>query len=287
MMVVLLGATTVSLADDAASSALATSPRSLSLAAWQSASQEEQEETVVEERTTSKSEYHGISDFFNIREANANVAGGQWEFEFTTEWATGAGGDDDLHITESIKYGITNDLFIELEVLPINLGDGGDQGAGDLSLILFNQFLHETETMPAFAAWAEMRVPSGEGSSGVDGSFHFNLTKAVIGKLRGHLEGFVETANGGRGDDDANRRHFQWGTGFGFDCKCTDRMVTTVNYLISSSAAYGHANTHLVELGASYALSDSQSLKVAFEVGVDGRQETPDFATKLQWSIEF
>jgi len=292
MILVFLSASTVSLAVGAAPSAptaITSAPLSLSLAAWQDEDQEEnvaEERTTVEERTERQSEYHEVSDFFNVREANANVARGEWEFELATEWATGVG-DDDISITENLKYGITDNMFIELEVLPINFGDGGDQGAGDLSIVLFNQFLHETDTMPAFAAWAEMRLPNGEGSSGVDGEFHFNFTKAVIGKMRGHLERFVETANGGRGDEDENRRHFQWGTGFGFDCKCADNLVTTVNYLIASSEAYGHANTHVVEVGAAYELSETQTLKVAFDVGVDGRAETPNFATKILWSIEF
>ncbi len=293
MIVGLVMASTVSLATGAAPAAptaIATTPVNFSLATWQDESQDEEvvsESTTVEERTTKLGEYHELSDFFNVREANANLSQGEWELEFATEWATGAGGDDDISIAGSLKYGISDSMFLELEGLPINLGDGGDQGAGDLAVILFNQIMRETETMPAFAVWAEMRVPTGEGSSGVDGEVHFNFTKELIGKLRGHLEGYVESANGGRGDEDENRRHFQWGTGFGADCKCTENMVLTVNYLITSSEEYGHSNNHVVELGAAYELSETQTIKVAFDIGVDGREETPDFATKILWSIEF
>jgi hypothetical protein len=233
-------------------------------------------------------DYREVSDFFNIREANANLEKGEWEFETAAEWVTGAGeGDDDFSLKPSLKYGITNDLWVELEVLPLNLGDGGDQGNGDLALAVFYQFIHETDMLPAFAAWAEMRIPSGEGSSGVDGELHFNLTKTLFPKFRTHLEGFIETANGGRGDEDVNRRPFQWGVGPGFDYQIDDKTIAVLNYLMRSSEERGHHNQNILEVGVARELFPGQHLKAAVDIGLDGQEETPEFGAKLQWSIEW
>lgn len=245
---------------------------------------EETEITIVE----SDSGYREISDFFNIREANANVGQGEWEFEWDVGWKTDSGGsDDDLDTTLSLRYGITNDLFVELGVLPINFGDGGNVGNGDLELLVFYQFLHEDGALPAMAAWASMRIPTGDGSSGVDGELAMSMTKSIDDNLRLHLAGFVETANGGRGGEDENRRHFQWGIGPGIDYQCTDETIGTINYLHRSSEEYGHHNQHILEFGVAHQIADNQHIKLAVDVGLDGAEETPNFATKLQWSIEW
>ena len=232
-------------------------------------------------------DYREISDFFNVREANANVEQGEWELEFESQWKTGPEGDDDFSLSTNLKYGITDDLWVELELLPINLGDGGDQGAGDLALIVFYQFLHEDETWPAFASWAEMRIPTGEGSSGVDGELHFNLTKTLVENFRGHLEGFIETANGGRGDEGDGRRPFQWGIGVGFDYQFTEQTIGTINYLNRSSEEEGHSNLNILELGMVHELAENQHLKAAIDIGLDDNEETPNFGAKLQYSIEW
>jgi len=243
----------------------------------------------TEERTVGQNgEYKEVSDFFNVREANSNVSQGEWEFEAPFAWETASdGGDDDTSAALSLKYGITNDLFAELEVMPMNFGDGDEQGNGDLSLVLFNQWVHESDGVPAFATWAEMRMPSGEGSSGVDGELHFNLTKTMATNFRGHLEGFIETANGGRGDEDENRRHFQWGIGPGIDYQCSENTIGVINYVNRSGEEYGNSNQNIVQVGLARKIAENQWLKAAADIGVDGRDETPNFGVKLQWSIEW
>lgn len=242
---------------------------------------------------TEESDYRGVSDFFNVREANANVTQGEWELEIASGWSTdSAGGDDDFFFPEaSLKYGITDELFVELELLPINLGDGGDQGNGDLDLTLFYQFVQETDTMPAVGSWVEMRIPTGQGSSGVDGEFHTALTKSINDQMRVHLAGFIETANGGRGDEDKNRRRFQWGVGPGFDYQFDDQTLGLVNYLITSSEEYGNQDSNVLQFGLVRELAETESteqtLKLALDVGLDGHEGTPNFAFMVQWAVEW
>jgi hypothetical protein len=231
-------------------------------------------------------DYREISDFFNVREANVNTTPGEWELELEAEWMTGAGGDDDFTFTPNIKYGLNDDMFIEFEVRPLVIGDGGDQGNGDTSLQLFYQLARETDTFPALATWAEARFPTGQGSSGVDGELHFNVTKTLMTDVRGHLEGFVMTANGGRGDEDENRRAFQWGAGVGLDYQIDDLTICTMNYLNRSSEEYGHSNQQVLELGGVRQIAENQHLKLAMDVGLDD-DESPNFGVKCEWSIEW
>jgi hypothetical protein len=240
------------------------------------------------EQPESPFHYREISDFFNIREAYSNVVKDEWEFEVTFEWETNSeGDDDDFGPVFSLKYGITDTLHAEIEVLPINLGDGGDQGNGDLALIVFKEWWKEAEILPAFATWAEMRIPSGEGASGVDGDLHFNLTKELLPNFRGHFEGFIETANGARGGDEGDRRSFQWGVGPGFDYSFSDDTIAALNYLMRSSEEEGHHNQNILELGMAQRIAANQHLKCAVDVGLDGAEETPNFAAKVLWSIEW
>ena len=231
-------------------------------------------------------DYRQLSDFFNVREANVNTEAGEWELELEGAWSTGGGGDDDFAFTPNIKYGLNDDMFIEAEILPLTIGDGGNQGNGDIGLQLFYQFTRETDTLPAFAAWAEARFPTGDGSSGVDGELHFNLTKTLMTDVRWHLEGFVETANGGRGDEGDHRRSFQWGAGIGFDYQIDDLTICTVNYLNRSSEEYGNSNQQILEIGGVREIAENQHLKLALDIGLDD-DETPDFGVKILWSIEW
>jgi hypothetical protein len=232
--------------------------------------------------------YLEVSDFFNIREANPSVNKGEWELEQSASWETLSDHtDDDVYLWTSLKYGVTEDLFVELEVAPLNIGDGGDQGNGDLNLIVFNRFVKETDALPSLAGWAEMRIPSGDGSSGVDGIFHATATKTLTCNLRAHMDGYVETANGGRGDQDINRRHFQWGVGPGFDYSFSEKTIGVLNYLMRSSDEYGHHNSNILELGMVRQLAKGLHLKPAIDIGLDGQEETPNFATKLEISYDF
>ncbi|MFQ5494770.1 MAG: hypothetical protein ACE5EX_05255, partial [Phycisphaerae bacterium] len=81
--------------------------------------------------------YREISDFFNVREAYANVSQGEWELELEGGWLTGIG-DDDFLAKVALYYGLADTTYFEVELVPARLGDGGNHGAGDLALLLFH-----------------------------------------------------------------------------------------------------------------------------------------------------
>jgi hypothetical protein len=252
------------------------------------------QEAVAEKTTMRTTEHHdsgyrGVSAFFNVREANANVDQGEWEFEVPAFWTTDTeGGDDDFRMGTTIKYGISQGTYVELALVPINIGDGGDMGAGDLELELFHTCIQETDSRPAFGAWLEGRFPSGDGSTGVDGTLGMSVTKSFNDKLRGHMAGFLETANGAPGgEDEEGRRDFQWGAGIGVDYRCSDKTLGLINYFNRANDRNGSPNQNILEIGVDHELCPGQHLKAAIDIGLDGNESTPDFGAKLQWGIEF
>lgn len=263
----------------------------LRLAAYQQKPATTSEKTTIKttEKTVVESGYKEISGFFNVREANVNVAKGVWELEVTSGWETGSGGDDDLSAGLSLKYGVCENTYVELELIPINFGDGGDQGAGELELQVFHQWTNESDAAVAFATWASMRIPTGDGSEGVDGTLSGAITKTLGGNWRGHLNGSVTTANGAMGDsDDSNRRDFQWNIGPGLDYQCDADTIGTINYLTGSADQNGNANFGVLELGFARKIADNQHLKVAVDIDVRGNDDdAANVGAKLQWSIEW
>ncbi len=252
--------------------------------------------------------YRGVDDFFWVREANPNVKACQWQIETKFAWATWKTGlrqDDDFMITPSVKYGITDQFNVEIEVLPINIGDGGKlenyagsrDGMGDFALKAFYQIVAEQDLMPAIAVWGEMRVPGCAHSEKIDGTIHLNLTKTIHEKIRIHAEGFMRSANGARGDRDrdgpgdddrggrrdrwsrrgwgfgddegwyyvGDRRHLVCGLGAGFDYAINDCNLLVFNWLNKTSEYYGNSNTNILGAGWVYHINDCQQLMV----GVD------------------
>ncbi len=255
-------------------------------------------------------QFNGVSSFFNVREANPNVEQGEFEFEFTSGWETESTGgdnggrrrwwsgrgsnrrdtDDDMWAAQAIRYGVTDDFFVELQVLQPAFGDGGDSGAGDMNLKLFYRFLQETDELPAIAGMAAMRIPSGDGSSGVDGRFDAIITKTLADRFRVNLQGWVQTVNGSSGASDAWLRPFRWGVGPGFDFQIDDNNVIVLNYMHQVSEEVGQHNQNILELGSAHDLGElaanvRHELKFAVDVGLCGTFGTPNFGAKMQWGI--
>ena len=266
----------------------------MSLTQSEDSAQESSTSTMGSKTTPGSLEMYGyreVSDFFNIREANPQVDQCEWEFESVAEWFTHSGEHDEVGLEQSLKYGITDDLFVELEVTESKLGEGANQGNGDIVLLLFNRFVRETECLPALAALLEVRLPTGDGSSGVDGRLNGLVTKSLTERFRAHFEGFVETANGDPNAETGDRRHFQWGMGPGFDYAFDESTLALINYLNRSSEENGQHNNNLLELGVVreiYHVGDiHQHVKFALDIGLDGQEDTPNLGAKILYSIDF
>lgn len=239
--------------------------------------------------------YREVSEFFNIREANPNTVKGEWEVEVEMFWETRSNGRDDLFFMEqSVRYGVTNDFFVELGVLQPSIGDGGDQGNGDMDLTLFYRCLKEVpgEDTPSIGSYINARFPTGDGSRNTDVTLGSIVTKSLGGNWRTHFQGYIRSANGGSSDwIDDGRRDVQWGWGPGFDYEIDEKTLLLINYLNKSSDKFGQHNNNILELGASHQIAQSekvnQHIKAAVDIGLDGQDETPNVGAKFLWVISF
>lgn len=234
--------------------------------------------------------FKDVSHFWNIREAYSDVGKGEWEVEAYGSWMTYKKGRDQFELTQSIYYGITDDWHLELEVAE-PAGSGGD-GVGELEFTVFGTLWHETELLPAFAISGALRIPTGYGSSRVDGTYTAMLTKEIFPKFRVHMMGYLENAAGARGDqEEIGRRAFQWGVGPGFDYQLFDNTLFVLNYLHASSDSYGDRNSNILELGFVQKLGKlgpfNHTIKFAGDIGLDGDTGTPNGGLKLSYDIEW
>jgi hypothetical protein len=295
-------------ADSAVSRSHQSSPMGLEQNTQEGSGGASKSESKTESTTTStvKNEccypFKGVNEFFNIREANSDVKACEWEFMLGSAWSTFYSRkhrDDDFTLTPSVKYGITDNLFAELELLAVNFGDGlnlpnssGADGTGDTALKLFWQFLHEDGCLPAMAIWGVARLPTGENSAKIDGTLNMAITKTICGPLRAHMQGFVETANGSRGDWDreefGDRRNFQWGVGPGLDYAINECNLIVLNYLNRSSDYYGGHNSNICELGYVYKINECSWLRAAVDADthadIDGPHSGPHWTAKVQYA---
>jgi hypothetical protein len=231
----------------------------------------------------------GVDDLFNIREAYPDALEGVFVLDLRFKYSTQGGQDDDFELQQRLEYGITDKISVGFAVLQPNLGDGGDSGAGDIEVGAFWQINDEQDWIPVFALSADMRIPSGDGSSGVDGTFNFIMTKSFGDKFRAHLQGFVETANGSSGAATFDRRHFQWGVGAGADYLLFDNTTVAMNYQNRANEEYGQRNQNLLQLGVVQNVgklgNTYHAVSFVNTIGLDGIDSTPNFEALFQWSI--
>lgn len=270
--------------------------------------------------TTTPSEDHkGVDGFFNIREANPDVKCGQWQFETQMSWTTfytpthysrnnrpnSLSRDDDISISPSILYGVTDDVYVKLQVLPLNMGDGshtpnptfsnygdaGHDGIGELNFEAFWRFLKEQDWVPAMALFSDIRIPTGVGSEKMDAKFTLAMTKSINDCFRVHMNGFLETANGSRGDwnrdDYPDRRNFQWGVGPGIDYQINPCNLLVFNYLNQSNDWYGYKNNNILELGWVYDINPCSKIKAAVDADCHPDAGPGHWTGKVQYEISW
>lgn len=257
-----------------------------------------------EMRVTTKEEpteraYRGVNDFFNIREAYSDVAACEWMIGAGAEWYTrDVGLKDHVELQQYIKYGITDDLHVALRVSQ-PLGYSG-RGVGETELTIFNTFWRERDDwVPAFAAYATLRIPTGYESSDVDGTYGGIFTKRLNDQWRVHFEGWVKTACGVQGHKILSEdpyvtpdiRDFQWGVGPGVDFELSENTLIVANYLFKTSEYenYGRWYEQQVEAGLTHRFCETdrsyQMIKVAAQVDPCNSDDLFHLGAKVQWEI--
>jgi len=183
---------------------------------------------------------------------------------------------------ENAKFGIN---------VPLELGNGGVDGNGDINL-LWKQRLVEEQAgnwWPTFTIENEVRLPTGDNSSGVDWTLQGVVAKEV-GPGTAVFNAFLKSANGHNnleraswwdrscGDvEDDDLRHFQWGFRTGYKWRLTNSFALVTDYVNQCSELNGNRNQNIGEVAAEWRVNSHLTVGPGIMFGLDGQEETPRF----------
>ncbi|MBI5764816.1 MAG: hypothetical protein HZA51_14970 [Planctomycetes bacterium] len=137
--------------------------------------------------------------------------------------------------------------------------------------------------MPTLATYAEVRLPTGYESSGLDGTLTGIVAKD-IGPGTMYLNGFVTTANGNNVED---VRHFQWGFRTGYKWRLRDDFALIGDYFHQSSEEDSHANVNALELSSEWHVAEHLTIGPGILIGLDDNEETPNFGAGIRIMYSF
>ena len=185
--------------------------------------------------------------------------------------------DDDFGVRGEFQWGFMENMELELS-MPINLGDGKDEGNYPL-FVKWQWMLAEAQDwMPAIAVSNELRVGTYR-NHGVDwqlkGIFTWDL---VPDEMRLHLNPFIEILGN---QEFENNRHYNVGGILGFDCKITEDLVCTADYVLETGEINGMSMQHLGELAIDWHFAENQVLAVGTQAQLDGDAQGPNWAIAI------
>lgn len=205
--------------------------------------------------------------------------------------------DDDHILIPKIVWGAAENLELSLDV-PLWLDDsfqrpGGADGNYDTNVGLLWRFLEQSGTwQPAMALGAAARIPTGDGSDGVDGEVRLVMTNEYDSGLRSHVNGWLKSANGTNGNGFVqgdrvygNERDFQYGAVLGVDGPLGDnaRWVLDYQWRIGQYEGTG-SGSNILEGGAEWVLNDQNKFGVSVQVGLDDNDDTANFGAVFNFS---
>jgi hypothetical protein len=214
--------------------------------------------------------------------------------------------DDDFILTPAVVWGIAEDWEVWART-PAWLGDAGNRGPFedgnyDTYLGFLYRFKDQEGNWPAMALAGEARIPTGDGSEGVDGELRLVMTNDYESGLRSHINLFGATLNGSNedtlvGDEDegfldfagpteVNRRKCLWGLVVGLDGPLSEGgdVRWVADYVFRSSTYEGNNNVHLAEVGLQWKIDDDNALGLSGLFGIHNEEETPDFGAGVTYS---
>lgn len=253
---------------------------------------QEKETTKITTKTTTVSGGHNLLNLWSVDDA-VPVPSGQVSLRLGGSWETasspanGGASHDDFSVTPAVFWGVAENLELSFRV-PVYLGEGGnvgplEDGNYDTYVGAVWRFKEQEDYWPAMALGSSVRVPTGDGSSSVDGELRLLLTNEYDSDIRSHVNGFVKSVNG---NNDPNSRDFQWGVVLGLDGPLSSdgswRWVA--DYMHRSSKHFGAADMNLLDVGWEWAINECNSLGMSVQIGLDDNDDTPNFGAGLVYA---
>ncbi len=195
------------------------------------------------------------------------------------------GDRDEYEYELEVEWGVVENHELIFKI-PVQLGDGRVDGNGDLTIGWHWRLWDEQEVIPAFAMRNFVRLPTGIDSSGVDYEIRGLFTKTIVpGSTRLHLNPYAKSVNG---DNEEDAEDFQYGAAIGVDHRLSDNLLFITDYIYASEETEDamRAN-HEAEFGLDWEFAEHQKLGIAFNVGLDGDTDGPEFGAEFSYMLSF
>ncbi len=230
---------------------------------------------------------HQSVDAFNSLEDGQPGQPGTLELQVQSGWTTTSGEHDPISLLTELQYNPDGSEFLRnMQIVlgvPVEMGLGGVDGNADVELGWQQRWVKDNGAMPTLATLAEIRLPTGYQSSGVDGTLTGIVAKEC-GPGTLFFNSFIKTANG---DNVEDLRHFQWGFRTGYKWRITEALAFIADYLNESSEEEGHANINALELSGMYHVNEHLTVGPGILIGLDDNEETPNFGAGVRLQFSF
>lgn len=275
---------------------------------------QESEKTTVTTTTTTVADTECpdlLSNLWSFEDATP-VPTGQVDLRLGYRWETagspanlGDSGDDHI-VTPALYWGFYENMELSIQV-PVWLGAAGDAGGQedgnyDTHIGLLWRLINQEGYWPALALSGKARIPTGDGSSGIDGELRLILTNEYESGIRSHFNIWGKTFNGNNdvntdlnegtwydweGDSYDGFRDFQYGGIIGLDGPITsDGAVRWVaDYSWDNGKLNGSSGSNRLELGWEWMMAEAHKLGMSVLVGLDDEDSTPNFGAGLVYSF--
>lgn len=241
-------------------------------------------------------------DTFTTLEDGQPGAPGEIQMQLDAGWETRSGQPDEFTLRPELQWTPANGEFwrnLQLTLaVPMDLGNGAVDGNADLEFGWQQRWVKEEGLMPTLATLAEMRIPSGYHSAGVDG----RLT-GVVAKDFGpgtlYLNVWMETVNGNNFDigeettflgitrEGEGIRHFRWGSRLGYKWRINDTFSLVGDIRNESSEQKGVGDIDAIDLSAEWHVTEQLTIGPGIIIGLDGHDETPKFGAGVRFVYAF
>lgn len=278
------------------------------VSAWAQDTVKKETTTTTTTTTTTKTTVKDASydllglETFNFLDATTFTEGAV-DLRIAGRWIDGGNGEDDddqIKLTPEIVWGATDRLELFVSV-PFWVDGEPDEGNYDTYVGGQWRISDLDENCPAWALAGSIRVPTGEGSNGVDAQLRLIMTHEYDSGIRSHINLWGTTVNT---DNYADARDFQYGAVAGLDGPLNDdgSLRWVFDYMYESSYAEGHepdllyydAGPYLetggeqrntAEAGIQWVINDCHKLGFAVQGGLDhAENETPEWAASLTYA---
>ena len=171
---------------------------------------------------------------------------------------------------------------LRLEV-PVYTGSGPTSTSGDIVIGTFYNFLDETNGRPAMGISADLEIPTGTHSRGLDSILYYYVTKSVgygngYGRIHGNI-GWIH--NSGAYSDE---REDMYVLRCGYSCLMGRTTVVGLDF-VREKLRQQYITENVIEVGALHRLSNLFNLSVTAGVGV--ADESPVYrlaaGVQLRW----